>query len=55
MLNAIRLNEGVAMTKGPSVILATASVGGMIAAVRSLGANGFDADVVSSDRLARLL
>ncbi|CAL78545.1 conserved hypothetical protein [Bradyrhizobium sp. ORS 278] len=51
MLNPVRLNDGDAMIKGPSVILATASAGGTIAAVRNLGAQGFDVDVVSSDRL----
>ena len=39
------------MTEGLSVILATAAAGGTIAAVRNLGANGVDVDVVSSDRL----
>jgi D-aspartate ligase len=39
------------MTKGLSVILATAAAGGTIAAVRSLGASGVDVDVVSSERL----
>ncbi|MGC2774791.1 MAG: ATP-grasp domain-containing protein [Bradyrhizobium sp.] len=39
------------MTKGLSVILATAAAGGTIAAVRSLGARGIDVDVVSSERL----
>ncbi|BAM88862.1 hypothetical protein S58_28610 [Bradyrhizobium oligotrophicum S58] len=39
------------MSEGLSVILATAGAGGTIAAVRSLGARGFDVNVVSSERL----
>jgi D-aspartate ligase len=39
------------MARGLSVVLATAGAGGTIAAVRNLGANGVDVEVVSSERL----
>jgi D-aspartate ligase len=39
------------MSKGLSVILATAAAGGTIAAVRCLGARGVDVEIVSSERL----
>jgi D-aspartate ligase len=39
------------LSKNPSVLLATASAGGTIAAARYLGANGFRVGVVSSHRL----
>jgi D-aspartate ligase len=41
----------ISLSKSPSVLLASASSGGTIAAVRHLGANGFDVGVVSSYRL----
>jgi D-aspartate ligase len=39
------------LSKNPSVLLASASSGGTIAATRHLGANGFEVSVVSSHRL----
>jgi D-aspartate ligase len=41
----------ISLSKGRSVLLASASSGGTIAAVRHLGAAGFDVGVVSSHRL----
>jgi D-aspartate ligase len=42
----------ISLRKSLSVLLATASSGGTIAAARHLGANGFDVRVLSSQRLA---
>jgi D-aspartate ligase len=42
----------VSLSKHPSVLMATASSGGTIAAARYLGANGFKVSVVSGDRFA---
>jgi D-aspartate ligase len=42
----------VSLSKRPSVLLASASSGGTIAAARHLGSNGFEVNVVSSDRLS---
>src|ERR1700732_4853782 len=39
------------LRKSPTVLLASASSGGTIAAARHLGANGYDVRVVSSHRL----
>ena len=49
--SAASVGETIFLSSRPTVLLASASSGGTIAAVRHLGVSGFDVGVVSSDRL----